>query len=415
MKRQKTMIIGGGAAGLMAAHSAAVCGDSVLVLEKMKRTGRKIGISGKGRCNLTNKAPLAEFISHFGANGRFLRQCFQQFFRNELLAFFQSQNLPLVLERGGRYFPETQKALDVVRVFNTCLRRQGVEIQKNSRVLQLVIQQNRITGVVCNGRTVAADKVILTTGGRSYPRTGSTGDGYAMLRCLGHTIIPPLPALVPLYCSDPICKMATGLTLKNVNLRLFINGKRKRQEFGELSFTPTGVSGPAVLTISGQAVQELEQNSRVDLVIDLKPALSAEQLDARIIRDCGRRHQENIQNVLRGLLPQQLIPICLQSCQIAGNTRAAVFPRKQRKQLVNWCKNLRLAIAGYGSWDEAIVTAGGVSLKEIDPLTMESRLVKGLFVAGELLDLNADTGGFNLQAAFSTGWLAGSRALYHRS
>lgn len=408
MSLKRTIVIGGGAAGLMAAGRAAQRGARVLVLEKMSRTGRKIGISGKGRCNLTNTAALDDFMRRFGKNGRFLRQCFQQFFTEELVRFFESRNLPLVTERGGRVFPASSRALDVVQVLNSWLQAEGVEVKKTSAVSAILVNQGRVTGVVCNGEKLACDKAILATGGKSYPRTGSTGDGYRLAESLGHTIVPLRPALVPLVSRDPRVHRMAGLELRNVQVRLSLDGKRKGQEFGELSFTGFGLTGPVILTLSSSIVDALNNGRQVSLSLDLKPALDDKKLDNRLIRDLVGRGGEPIDSILRGLLPQQMVPICLESCDIPGDVDTKNFPGKMRKRLVQWLKDFRIDISGYRSFDEAIITAGGVSLKEIDPLTMESKIVKGLYLAGELLDLQADTGGYNLQAAFSTGWLAGS-------
>jgi predicted Rossmann fold flavoprotein len=408
MIKGKTIVIGGGAAGLMAAGRAAQMGSDVLLLEKMEKNGRKIGISGKGRCNVTNSAELTDFINHFGKNGRFLRQCFQQYFSRDVLEFFDTHNLPLTLERGGRYFPESGRALDVVKVFNEWLVEEGVELRKRSHVSRIIAQNGAATGVVCNNKVIEADNIILATGGQSYPRTGSSGDGYKLASKLGHTITPLLPALVPLVSSDPSLTTLKGLELRNIQINLFIDGKKKDQDFGELTFTAHGLTGPTILSLSEQAVIALDLGKKVDITIDLKPALDDKKLDARLIRDLETRRGEPIDSILRGLLPKEFIPVCLKTCNIPLNIDTRNFPGKMRKKLIHWCKDLRFEIIGYRSWNEAIVTSGGISLKEINPKTMESKLIKGLFITGEVLDLHADTGGFNLQAAFSTGWLAGS-------
>lgn len=408
MSSRRTIVIGGGAAGLMAAGRAAQRGAAVLLLEKMGRTGRKIGISGKGRCNLTNTAALDDFMRRFGKNGRFLRQCFQQFFTEDLMRFFESRNLPLVTERGGRVFPASSRALDVVHVLNNWLQAEGGEVKKTAAVSAILVNQGRVTGVIYNGEKLACDNVILATGGKSYPRTGSTGDGYRLAESLGHTIVPLRPALVPLLSRDPKVHRMAGLELRNVQVRLYLDGKRKGQEFGELSFTGFGLTGPVILTLSSDIVDALNNGRLVSLSLDLKPALDDKKLDNRLIRDLVGRGGEPIDSILRGLLPQQMIPVCLESCDIPVDVDTKNFPAKMRRRLVQWLKDFRIAISGYRSFDEAIITAGGVSLKEVDPLTMESKIVGGLYLAGELLDLQADTGGYNLQAAFSTGWLAGS-------
>jgi predicted Rossmann fold flavoprotein len=411
MSTSRTIVIGGGAAGLMAAGIAAQNtgkNSEVILLEKMSQTGRKIGISGKGRCNLTNNAALDDFLSRFGKNGRFLRQCFQQFFNHELIDFFESKNLPLVIERGGRVFPQSNRALDVVKVLNNWLQAEQVEVKKNASASAILVNQGRVSGVVVNGTKLPCENVILATGGKSYPRTGSTGDGYSLAESLGHTIVPLRPALVPLVSRNKKVHRMAGLELRNVAVRLYLDGKRKGQEFGELAFTGFGLTGPVILTLSSVIVDALENRQQVTLSLDLKPALDDKKLDNRLIRDFSSRCGEPIESILRGLLPGQMVPICLESCDLPVDIDTANFPAKIRKRLVQWLKDFRIDISGYRSYDEAIITAGGVSLKEIDPRTMESKLVKGLFITGELLNIQADTGGYNLQAAFSTGWVAGS-------
>jgi predicted Rossmann fold flavoprotein len=408
MSSLRTIVIGGGAAGLMAAGKAAEKGSKVILLEKMGQTGRKIGISGKGRCNLTNSAGLDEFLSRFGKNGRFLRQCFQQCFSQDLISFFENKGLPLVTERGGRVFPESSRALDVVKVLNNWLQTERVVVKKTTSATTILFKNGRVSGVVCNGETLACNSVILATGGKSYPRTGSTGDGYKLAEDLGHTIVPLRPALVPLISRDQKIHRMAGLDLRNVQVRLYLGGKRKGQEFGELSFTGFGLTGPVILTLSSMTVDALDSGQQVTLSLDFKPALDDKKLNNRLIRDLTSRGGEPIDSILRGLLPRQMIPICLEACEVPIDIDTKNFPGKMRKRLVQWLKDFRIEISGYRSYDEAIITAGGVSLKEIDPTTMESKIVRGLFLVGELLDLQADTGGYNLQAAFSTGWVAGN-------
>ena len=407
-KKTKTIVIGGGAAGMMAAGRAAECGAQVTLLEKMGQTGRKIGISGKGRCNLTNSAPLPEFLSHFGRNGKYLRQCFNHFFTDDLVAFFEDKGLPLVTERGGRIFPKSGKALDVVKTLNSWLSQQNITVKKNSPVSSIIVQNNEVSGVICNGQRLSCNNIILATGGKSYPRTGSTGDGYRLASESGHTLTPIRPALVPLECKDKKLAQLAGLNLKNINVRLYINGKRKSQEFGEVIFTGSGISGPVILTLSSTVVDYLDRSDLVSLSIDLKPGLDDKQLANRLIRDFEKRGGEAVSSLLRGLIPYQLVDVCLDSCGIPADIDTRNFPAKTRRRLAAWLKDFRLDISGYRDFDEAIVTAGGVSLKEIEPKTMESKYVRGLYIVGELLDIQGDTGGYNLQAAFSTGWLAGS-------
>jgi len=265
-----------------------------------------------------------------------------------------------------------------------------------------------VCGVRCAGEELPCDNVILATGGKSYPRTGSTGDGYRLAADLGHSIVPVRPALVPLVCGDSQVHRMAGLELRNIEVRLFLDGKRKGRDFGELAFTGFGLSGPVILSLSGLAVDALDRGQKVTLALDLKPALSSDKLDARLLRDLAGRSGEPIAAILRGLLPREMIPLCMAACQLPENQDTAHFPAKMRNRLVQWLKDFRIEISGYRSFNEAIITAGGVSLKEIEPRSMESKLVQGLFIVGELLDLQADTGGYNLQAAFSTGWVAGS-------
>ncbi len=407
MKQKTVVVIGGGAAGLMAAGQAAQCGARVILLEKMKRPGRKICISGKGRCNITNSAAVPDFINRFGKNGRFLRQAFSRFFSTELVDFFQENGLDVVLERGGRYFPASGKAPDILKAFLRWLAGLKVEIRNNSPVENLLIRDNQLRGVVTGKGELFCDAVILTTGGASYPATGSTGDGYRLAESAGHSIIPTRPALVPLEVRGGIAPGLAGLELRNVEVRLFINGKRRRQHFGEMHFIKTAVSGPVILTLSGEAVDGLREGKKIILAVDLKPALDQQKLDARLIRDFEKRYQEPFAQVLRGLLPAQLVPLCLQQTSIPAERLAGEVSKKERRRLLQWLKDFRMEVSGHRPFTEAIVTAGGVDLKEIDPRSMESKILPGLYLAGELLDLNGDTGGYNLQAAFSTGWLAG--------
>ena len=408
MKIGRTVVIGGGAAGMMAAGRAAERGGDVILLEKMERTGRKIGISGKGRCNLGNSAELTEFLKHFGKNGNFLRQCFQQFFTEELTTFFESRGLPLVVERGGRIFPASGRALDVVRVLTQWLQSMPLTLRNAAPASSIMVRDGRVCGVRCGGVELPCENVILATGGKSYPRTGSTGDGYRLAAELGHSIVAVRPALVPLVCADTKIHRMAGLELRNIAVRLVIDGKRCAQDFGELSFTGFGLSGPVILSLSGMVVDALDRGQKVTLALDLKPALDGDKLDARLLRDLASRGGEPLAGILRGLLPREMIPLCMEACDLPENQDTKQFPGKMRRRLVQWLKDLRIDICGYRSFNEAIISAGGVSLKEIDPRSMQSKLVPGLFIVGELLDLQADTGGYNLQAAFSTGWLAGS-------
>jgi hypothetical protein len=401
------IVIGGGAAGMMAAGQAAQAGSRTLLLEKMPLPGRKLGITGKGRCNLTNVAEIREFIEHFGPSGRFLRQAFARFFNQELMAFFENLGLSLVTERGGRVFPASGQAGDVLKVLRKWLERSGVEIETSARVEELVVVDGRISAVVCQGRQIPCRAAVLATGGASYPATGSTGDGYTFAAAVGHSIIDTRPALVPLETAGPVAGRMAELNLRNIRARLLIDGKKAAEDFGELVFTEFGVTGPVILTLSGLAVDALRNGRKVTLALDLKPALDEEKLDRRLLRDLEVRGKEPFDSLLRGLLPAQMVPVCLDLVELPAARLAATLTAKERRRLRQWIKDFRLEVTGYRPFAEAIVTAGGVDTREVDPQTMESRRVQGLYLAGELLDLQADTGGYNLQAAFSTGWLAG--------
>jgi predicted Rossmann fold flavoprotein len=410
MARERIIVVGGGASGLMAAGIAAEHGADVLLLEKMKTPARKIRISGKGRCNLSNNAELSDFISHFGKSGRFLRQSFSRFFTPELIFFFESRGLKLQVERGGRIFPSHGDAPAVAKLLLRWVEKSGVIIRPDSAVKRILIQEGRIKGVVCNGEKMLCDAVIFATGGASYSRTGSTGDGYRLMQGVGHSIVPTRPALVPLETEKISVRGLAGLDLRNVNLRLYIDGKRKDQKFGELSFTSSGLSGPIVLTMSLMAVDALEQNKKVSVSLDLKPALDDAKLDARLLRDLQKRDKEPMASVLRGLIPHELVGTCLEKTKMSPDIVAGELSAKARRALRHWLKDFRFEIIGYRPIEEAIVTAGGVATKEINPHTMESKIVKGLYIVGEVLDIQGDTGGFNFQAAFSTGWVAGEAA-----
>ncbi|WYD80853.1 MAG: NAD(P)/FAD-dependent oxidoreductase [Candidatus Electrothrix gigas] len=419
----RVLVIGGGPAGMMAAGQAATHGAEVVLLEKMQRPGKKIAISGKGRCNLSNSAELPEFIRHFGRNGRFLYQAFQHFFNQDLIDFFEDQGLKLATERGGRIFPAQGNAPDVVRALRQWLEELSVSLHPNSAVEKLLIDNGKITGVLCNGNPVYGRAVILAPGGASYPATGSSGDGYKLAASVGHSIVPIRPGLVPVITQGDLAQQLAGLHLRNVGVRLIINdatgGKKgsKRQKkctaFGELLFMKYGLSGPVILTLSNQIVDALRADKQVQLILDLKPALDEQKLDARLQRDVQNRHKEPMQSMLRGLMPEKLVQVCLDEIGLAPDRLAGEMRAKERKRLRFWLKNISLTITGYRGFTEAIITCGGVSLKEVDPRTMASTCCPGLYLAGEVLDLQADTGGYNLQAAFSTGWIAGRSAVEH--
>ena len=406
---KKIVVVGGGASGLLAAGQAALSGADVLLLEKMKKPGNKILISGKGRCNITNDSDVHNHLSHFNRSGRFLHQAFARFFVPQLMEFFTENGLQLKTERGNRVFPANGKAQDVLHTLLRWLQQTGVKVECSKAVTGLHIEDDRVIGVFCGNQQIAADAVILATGGASYPATGSSGDGYNMARNAGHTIVPVRPALVPLVVKNHLQSLA-GLDLRNTGVRVFVNGKRKKVEFGDLSFTRSGIGGPVILTLSKFVIEQLDKNRQVSVILDLKPALDDNKLDARLQRDFSTRHTEELQSVLRGLLPQQVIPLCLEQTGLSSTMLAGTISAKERTILKDWLKNVSFEISGYRPVREAIATAGGIKVKEVNPNTMESLIVQGLYVTGELLDIDADTGGYNLQAAFSTGWLAGRSA-----
>lgn len=426
MPKYNLIVIGGGPAGLMAAGIAASHGAQTLLLEKMNRPGRKLLLTGNGRCNLTNVAPLEEFLQHFDQNGRFLRQAFSRFFTDELIAFFAEQGVNTVVERGGRVFPVRNDAQEVVEALANWIQKLGVSLLTRTKVEAVTVKSGQVTGVsisrttpptagqnrkiVSSPQHVHAERVILATGGASYPGTGSTGDGFRLAESVGHTIIPIRPALVPLETAGSIAPRLNGLSLKNVQAHILIDGQVRAQAFGEMLFTHFGLSGPIILTLSRIAVDALHQGQSVAVSIDLKPALDEAQLDARLLRDLDTHGKRQYETILKDLLPRKLIPVCIDLTEIPAEKLAHQITSEERKRLRQWLKDFRLTVSKHRSFREAIITAGGVNLKEVDPRTMASRLVEGLYFAGEVLDLDANTGGYNLQAAFSTGWLAGTSA-----
>ena len=421
---RRVIVVGGGAAGLMAAGQAAELGAETLLLEKMDRPGRKLRITGKGRCNLTNVVALSEFITHFGPNGRFLRQAFSRFFTSELGAFFEELGVRTVTERGGRVFPASGQAQDVVDALVRWVGERGVTLRTGSPVGRLLVEGGRVVGVQVSRSQVFQKKpaffpaeqvcragaVIVATGGASYPATGSTGDGYRLAESVGHTIVPIRPALVPLETAGDVAPRLQGLSLRNVTVRMWVNGKKRAERFGEMLFTHFGLSGPVILSLSRQVVDALRLGQSVILSIDLKPALDERKLDARLLRDLDAHGRRQYRTLLKGLLPKKLIPVCIDLTSISPGKAGHQITAQERKRLRIWLKDFRLEVTGYRPFAEALITAGGVDTREVNPRTMASRLVEGLYFAGEVLDVDADTGGYNLQAAFSTGWLAGRSA-----
>ena len=425
---RRVVVVGGGPAGLMAAGQAAASGAPTLLLERTARLGTKLRITGKGRCNLTNTAELDEFLAHFsfldeadirrpeGESRYFLRNAFARFFAPDLMAFFEDLNVPTVVERGGRVFPASSDAHQVAEALVHFTQEKGVQIRLRSRVARLLSVGGIVKGVALEGgEQVAAEAVVVATGGASYPKTGSSGDGYRLAQQVGHTVVPIRPALVPLVIAGTEPRQMMGLSLRNVEVRLLWQGQEFARDFGEMLFTHYGVSGPIILTLSGPAVARLGQAGTggqhpLEMSINLKPALSPEQLDARLRRDLDRFGKRTYRGLLKGLLPQKMIDVVAVRSGIPPDKPGHQITAEERVGLRDLLQDFRMTIVGHRPLDEAIVTAGGVAKGEIDPRTMASRLVKGLYFAGEILDVQADTGGYNLQAAFSTGYVAGQSA-----
>lgn len=407
---KKVIVIGGGCAGMMSAIRAAEVGASVTLFEKMPRVGRKLSITGKGRCNLTNTADAAEVIKNIPGNGKFLFSALKSLSPADTVKFFNELGVVTKIERGGRIFPASDDAKEVIDALLRRLAILGVEVKTNSPVTEILVENKKIVGVKVGGQTFKADAVILATGGMSYPATGSTGDGLNFAKQLGHTVTEILPALVPLETEEDFVKDLQGLSLRNVRVKLLSDGKKVDEQFGEMLFTHFGVSGPIILTLSRQAAKLLADGRFVELEINLKPALTPEQLDARILRDFDKFKGKMIKNALVELLPSKLIPIVLDLSYLPEEKRVDEVTATERRRLVEVLRGLPLTITKTRPIAEAIVTAGGVSVKEIDPRTMQSKLVEGLFIVGEVADVDGFTGGFNLQAAWSMGYVAGNFA-----
>ena len=405
----KIVVVGGGAAGMMAACTAARRGASVILIERNAQLGVKVNITGKGRCNVTNDSDPETLIKNTLTNGRFLYSAFAAMSAQDTMAFFEKIGVPLKVERGKRVFPVSDRARDVSGALKTQLHRLGVQILQH-RVKAVAEKDGSVCGVLLqDGSVLAADRVILATGGRSYPRTGSDGDGYRMARALGHTVTELRPSLVPLLTQETTPAQMEGLALKNVTLTVKKDGKKVFSDFGEMVFTAKGISGPLVLSASAH-LDGKKHTYPYQAFIDLKPALDAETLDKRLLRDFVENSNRDFSNALSQLLPAKMIPVAVQMCGIPGNQKVHTITRVQRENLCVLLKAFPFTVVAAGGWDEAVVTAGGISVKEIDPKTMGSKLVRGLYFAGEIMDVDAYTGGFNLQIAWSTGYCAGQAA-----
>ena len=419
----KVVVIGGGPAGMMAAITSAKQGNDVILLEKMKSCGRKLLITGKGRCNITSSLPMDKFIEKIPENGKFLYSAFKNFTNQDIIMILKTNNVPVKEERGNRIFPVSDKSLDVLKAFENEMKKNNVKIYTEVEVKEIQIEDNTVCKVTYinknnnNKEELAADKVILATGGKSYPLTGSTGDGYKIAKKLGHTVTKINGSLVPLISKNEdlqLCQAMQGLSLRNISMKIVDEEKNKKiyEDFGELLFTHFGVSGPTILSSSAHIlryknVEELLKKGKIKLQIDLKPALNEEKLNLRLLRDFDKFKNKQIINSLYELLPRKIIEPVIQKANIKKEKRINEITKKERESLVRVIKCFEITISGFRPIEEAIITRGGISTKEINPKTMESKLIKGLYFAGEIIDVDAYTGGFNLQIAYSTGYTAG--------
>ncbi len=415
----KVIVIGGGPAGMMAAITAKENKNDVLIIEKNNQLGKKLLITGKGRCNITSSLEMEDFIKNTPGNGMFLYSAYQQYTNQDIIQFLKQQGLEVKEERGNRIFPVTDKSVDVLKCFTKRIKELDIDIKYNTKVVEILTEmvdgESTVIGVKTDRETINANKVILATGGKSYPLTGSTGDGYQLVEKLGHSITKIKPSLVPLEVYDKAeCKELQGLSLRNVEIKLIDIEKHKQiyEDFGEMVFTHFGVSGPTILSSSAHLVRyknidKLFHEKKIVLKIDLKPALDEKKLNDRILRDFEDAKKKQFKNSLDKLLPQKLIPVVIARSKINPNKKVNEITKKEREQLIKEIKDFEIIIKGFRPIEEAIITSGGVNIKEINPKTMESKKVKGLFFAGEIIDVDSYTGGFNLQIAYSTGYVAG--------
>lgn len=403
----KVIVVGGGAAGMFAAYFAAQNGHTVTLLEKNEKLGKKIYITGKGRCNLTNASDMEVLFQNVMSNPKFLYSAFYAYDNQQVMHFFEENGLDIKIERGNRVFPVSDHSSDVIQTLAKALKRIGVVIRLYTEVKEILLSGERVCGVQLKDHTtMKADAVILATGGLSYPSTGSTGDGHRMAEETGHKMVECTPALVPFNCKEAWVKELQGLSLKNTAITIY-NGKKKLYEdFGEMLFTHFGVSGPMILSASG-SIRAKQFVNELQLVMDLKPALDIEQLDKRVLRDFEENPNKSFKNVVGKLLPAKMVPIMIALSGISEDKKVNEISREERQEFVHLLKNLSCTVTGVRGWNEAIITKGGVNVKDINPSTMESKKIAGLYMCGELLDLDALTGGYNLQIAWSTGYLAG--------
>ena len=402
------IVIGAGAAGLFAAGQIASNGLSVCLLEKKTRPAIKLSITGKGRCNITNSADVREFVDSFGNNGKFLYSAFSKFFNTDTISFFESLGVKFRLERGGRYFPESNDAHEIVNSLIKYVKNNNVKIFTNSEVSKIVCKDKKIESVILkNGTSFSAEKFVLATGGKSYPLTGSTGDGYIFAKSLGHTIVPPQPALVPVVLKSQYLKQLNKLKLKNVEASVIADNKKIATYFGEMEFTVFGVTGPIILTMSSLIYDLINnKNKSVTISINLKPALDEKTLDARLVRELNGFGNMPLRNMLKNLLPQQLIEVFMKENKLKHTELCSNINKEKRQNILYGLTNLKFAVVSTRPIDEAIITKGGISINEVEQNTMKSKLIDNLYFCGEILDIDGPTGGFNLQAAFSTAYLA---------
>jgi len=407
------IVVGGGPAGMLSASTAASRGLKVCLLEKNEKLGRKLFITGKGRCNVTNYGDINDFFQNVIANPKFLYSAFKSFDNHGLITLLNSLDVQTKVEHGNRVFPASDKSSDVIKALQKHLQKNNVEIKLHAEVKKILVKNQQVAGVLLsNAKQISAPKVIIATGGMSYPQTGSTGDGYKMARQLGHTIVAPKPALIPLIAKEKWVKDLQGLTLKNVSIKALINNKVKAEQFGEMIFTHFGVSGPIILSLSSHIRDYISasKNKPVQLILDLKPALTGEQLDVRLQRDFNKYSSKHLKNAFDDLLPQRIIAVVLQLSGVDIHKQVNQISKTERSLLVHTLKNISLNVTGTRPLSEAIVTSGGINVKEINPSTLESKIIQGLYFAGEIIDVDALTGGYNLQIAFSTGYLSGQSA-----